>query len=114
MRRTSSVASVVLLNLALGGCTSTQATDATAGGTPTFWLGRWHGVIAPVRSVISLFSEMVLVYAVPNVGRARRSQRCTPPTSSPCTHHATSATPTSGRLTMTCTITTKTTFRFRA
>jgi len=33
-----------------------------------FWLGVWHGVIAPVAFVISLFSDRVGVYAVRNAG----------------------------------------------
>jgi hypothetical protein len=69
MRRTSSTASAVLLALALAGCAATQVPDASASGAPSFWLGLWHGFIAPVTFVISLFSDTVRIYAVPNVGR---------------------------------------------
>ena len=33
-----------------------------------FWGGLWHGIIAPVSFVISLFMEDVAVYAVNNNG----------------------------------------------
>lgn len=69
MHRTSSVASVALLAVVLAACTATQVPDATAGAAPGFWLGLWQGFIAPVAFVISLFTDAVRVYAVPNLGR---------------------------------------------
>jgi hypothetical protein len=63
------VVSVLLLALALAGCTATQTPDASIPGTPGFLLGLWHGAIAPITFVISLFTDAVRVYAVPNVGR---------------------------------------------
>ena len=33
-----------------------------------FWLGLWHGIIAPVTFVISLFTENVNFYEVHNNG----------------------------------------------
>jgi hypothetical protein len=33
-----------------------------------FWLGLWHGVIAPITFVISLFSDTVNVYEIHNNG----------------------------------------------
>jgi hypothetical protein len=69
MRRTFAVASAVLLALVLVACTATQASDATVVGAPGFVLGLWHGLIAPVTFLISLFTDTVRVYAVPNVGR---------------------------------------------
>jgi len=69
MRRRSSIASVVLLALALAACTATQSPEARAAGEPGFWLGLWHGFIAPIAFIISLFTDAVRVYAVPNLGR---------------------------------------------
>ncbi len=33
-----------------------------------FWYGLWHGLIAPVSFIISLFSDNVAIYAVYNNG----------------------------------------------
>lgn len=33
-----------------------------------FWMGLWHGIIAPVTFIISLFTENVRVYEVHNNG----------------------------------------------
>lgn len=69
MHRSMTAASLVLLALVLAGCAATQAPDATVGGAPGFFLGFWHGLIAPVTFVVSLFTDAVRVYAVPNLGR---------------------------------------------
>jgi hypothetical protein len=69
MRRTSALASVVLLALVLAACTAAQTPDASAPDTPGFFLGFWHGFIAPIAFLISLFTDAVRVYAVPNLGR---------------------------------------------
>lgn len=39
--------------------------DGTVAG---FWTGLWHGIIAPITFVISLFSESVGMYAIHNNG----------------------------------------------
>ncbi|MDF1522465.1 MAG: hypothetical protein P1P87_06540 [Trueperaceae bacterium] len=69
MRRTVALASAVLLVLVLAGCAAVQVPDATATDAPGFLLGLWHGFIAPIAFVISLFTNAVRVYAVPNLGR---------------------------------------------
>jgi hypothetical protein len=57
-----------LFLLALAGCAATQAADAVAPGAPGFWLGLWHGFIFPVAWLVSLFTDQVAIYAVPNSG----------------------------------------------
>ena len=52
----------------LAACAATQQADAVAPTAPGFLLGLWHGFIFPVAWVVSLFSDKVAVYAVPNNG----------------------------------------------
>ena len=54
--------------LALAACAATQASDAIQPAAPGFFLGLWHGFIFPVAWVVSLFTDKVAVYAVPNSG----------------------------------------------
>ena len=54
--------------LALAACAATQSPDAVAPGAPGFWLGLWHGFIFPVAWIVSLFTNNVAIYAVPNSG----------------------------------------------
>jgi hypothetical protein len=57
-----------LAALALTACAATQATDAVAPSAPGFLLGLWHGFIFPVAWLVSLFTDKVAIYAVPNNG----------------------------------------------
>jgi opacity protein-like surface antigen len=54
--------------IALSACAATQAADAVAPETPGFLLGLWHGFIFPVAWIVSLFTDKVAIYAVPNNG----------------------------------------------
>ena len=38
------------------------------GGVAGFWMGLWHGLIAPITFVISLFRDSVNIYEVHNSG----------------------------------------------
>ena len=53
--------------LLLSACAATQ-TVATTATAPGFWLGVWHGFIFAVAFLVSLFSDQVALYAVPNNG----------------------------------------------
>jgi hypothetical protein len=63
---------LALLALLLTACAAgvNPAVDvATEGGvTAGFWLGLWHGIIAPVTFIISLFTDNVSIYEVHNTG----------------------------------------------
>ncbi|RMG65512.1 MAG: hypothetical protein D6722_15860 [Bacteroidetes bacterium] len=56
--------------LVLASCTAhEQAVEACVSGAPAgFWLGLWHGAIAPFTFVISLFSDTITVFEVNNNG----------------------------------------------
>jgi hypothetical protein len=55
--------------LFVASCAATQTPAATdPAAAANFLFGLWHGFIAPITFVVSLFSETVRVYAVPNTG----------------------------------------------
>lgn len=73
MKRTGVLFGVVVLALVLlAGCApgpNTAAGEAGADGEIAgFWNGLWHGIIAPVTFVISLFRDAVSMYEVHNNG----------------------------------------------
>ena len=64
---------VVLLVLGvLAGCASgpnpSKGTVSEHGGVAGFWLGLWHGFIAPFAFVVSLFKTNITIYEVHNSG----------------------------------------------
>lgn len=63
-----SILAAGLLLLGMSACTATQVAVATGPNPPGFWLGLWHGFIAPVTFVVSLFHDTVRMYGVPNAG----------------------------------------------
>ena len=74
MRRRWMLGLVLLLAaLTLGACTagSNAAVGVAAEGggqAAGFWLGLWHGIIAPITFAISLFTDSVNLYEVHNNG----------------------------------------------
>ena len=59
---------VLAAALVLAACAATQQPDAVAPQAPGFLLGLWHGFIFPLAWIVSLFSDQVAIYAVPNNG----------------------------------------------
>jgi len=63
---------LVMALLALVGCVAGPNaqvnTPDEAGRVAGFWQGLWHGIIAPVTFVISLFSDTVHVFETHNNG----------------------------------------------
>lgn len=55
--------------LLLAACFAEQTVTATRAVIPGFWMGLWHGIIAPIGFIVSLFSDHVRIYAIPNSGR---------------------------------------------
>ena len=64
LRPTLILASFALLSA----CAATQSPTMVAATAPGFWLGLWHGFIFPVAWIVSLFTDSVAIYAVPNNG----------------------------------------------
>ena len=59
---------LLALAVLLTACAAGANPEAGAGAAAGFWLGLWHGLIAPVTFVISLFSDNVGIYEVSNTG----------------------------------------------
>lgn len=60
---------LVLLTSCAPGPNEYEDTAQPEGGQPAgFWLGLWHGAIAPVTFIISLFNDNVGMYEVHNNG----------------------------------------------
>lgn len=72
MRRGVVLAVVVLVLLTASGCAPGPnpevGTAGAEGVVAGFWLGLWHGIIAPVTFVISLFTDEITIYEVHNSG----------------------------------------------
>ena len=62
----------LLLVFVLSACAAGENPEigvaAADGDVAGFWLGLWHGLIAPITFVISLFTDTVNVYEVHNNG----------------------------------------------
>lgn len=62
------VALLVVLTSCAAGPNVERGVADSEGNLAGFWLGLWHGVIAPITFLISLFSDGVNVYEVHNNG----------------------------------------------
>ena len=72
MKRALGLAALVLILLALAGCAAGSnellGSANDEGVIAGFWRGLWHGIIAPVTFIISLFTRNVQMYEVHNNG----------------------------------------------
>ncbi len=66
------ITAVVLASALLAGCaagpTGSTGTADSKGIIAGFWRGLWHGLIAPVAFIVSLFTREVQIYEVHNNG----------------------------------------------
>lgn len=67
-RRSVRISAAALIALLASACAATQSPAVTEAGAPGFLFGVWHGFIFPVAFIISLFTDQVAIYAVPNNG----------------------------------------------
>jgi hypothetical protein len=59
----------IVLSILLTGCANVTPIEACVKDEPYgFWYGLWHGIIAPISFVISLFTDDVAMYGVNNNG----------------------------------------------
>ena len=54
--------------LTLAACVARQSMNAVNPVAPGFLEGVWHGFIFPIAWIVSLFTDDIAVYAVPNNG----------------------------------------------
>lgn len=68
--KNSTIFFLVAALLLLSSCTATHVDVTTCvADTPSgFWQGLWHGIIAPISFVISLFSDTIQMYEINNSG----------------------------------------------
>ena len=66
------LAAVILLLVLLAACApgsnNLRSVPDRSGDVAGFWVGLWHGIIAPITFLISLFAGKVNVYEVHNNG----------------------------------------------
>lgn len=62
------IAIVLSLAACAAGANPSVNTLPDEGTIAGFWLGLWHGIIAPITFVVSLFNDSVNVYEVHNNG----------------------------------------------
>jgi uncharacterized spore protein YtfJ len=72
MKKATVLLMLILVTLVISGCAAgpNEMADSpdNEGEVAGFWQGLWHGVIAPVTFVVSLFSDSVEVFEVHNNG----------------------------------------------
>jgi len=61
------IALLVLTSCAAGPNAQQSVVDSS-GHVAGFWLGLWHGIIAPITFIISLFTDRVTLYEIHNNG----------------------------------------------
>jgi hypothetical protein len=59
---------IAALTSCLAGPNRLEKTANHEGEIAGFWLGLWHGLIAPVTFIVSIFSAKVRLYEVHNSG----------------------------------------------
>ena len=72
MKKTWVVVLLLAVMLVLSACAAgpneMRGTGDDEGEVAGFWLGLWHGIIAPITFIISLFNDAVGIYEVHNNG----------------------------------------------
>lgn len=64
----TAVAGAALVVVLLAACAAGPNEAASGANEAGFWLGLWHGFIAPIAFIVSLFNDAVGIYEVDNKG----------------------------------------------
>lgn len=65
------IAMCIIILLLLAACAAgSEKFDKEAGRKANFLHGLWHGIIAPISFIISLFNKTVRIYEINNIGWA--------------------------------------------
>ena len=60
---------VILIPILMSSCAEVESIEACVIDEPYgFWGGLWHGIIAPISFILSLFFDDIAMYAVNNNG----------------------------------------------
>ena len=59
---------LVAMSLTVAACVAKQSVTAVNPAAPGFLEGVWHGFIFPIAWIVSLFTDDIAVYQVPNNG----------------------------------------------
>lgn len=70
MKKSTLLLLTAIALLLLSSCTATHVDvqNCVQAEPAGFWMGLWHGIIAPISFVISLFSDTIQMYEVNNNG----------------------------------------------
>ena len=70
--RLTAICALILVLMITGSCAAGSNQNINSpndeGKVAGFWLGLWHGIIAPVTFIVSLFTANVNIYEVHNNG----------------------------------------------
>ena len=59
---------LIAMSLTVAACVAKQSPTAVNPAAPGFLEGVWHGFIFPIAWIVSLFTDQISVYQVPNNG----------------------------------------------
>lgn len=69
MKTNKKIITAIVLTLLFTGCANVTIIDACVTQEPYgFWSGLWHGIVAPLSFIGSLFIDHIAIYAVNNSG----------------------------------------------
>jgi len=71
MKKTAALFFLILMLCSIScapGPNKLAKTADSEGEVAGFWLGLWHGLIAPITFIVSLFSDKITLYEVHNSG----------------------------------------------